>query len=172
MMSRHVLSKLRGLGMLRGLGANGGMMKQSTGIIERIAVRGEPWESAPVFSARWSRKMREDFGNTTVDDPPTGPLPEEHELEGYSDWSNWYDTHPDTPSIDVLYAMVLFFGPAYLIYLFSKWRGRKVFESPSFTLNCIPYDEQIDGPIAHYIAINRERKVEFQKRLLGIPDDE
>lgn len=93
-------------------------------------------------SAEWANKMRAASNITAPDEPPTSPLPEEHEIEGAGDFSNWVEPHNDVSLNQALIGMGSFFGFTLGLYFWSQ----RCTEEPKFTLKKQP-TLAVDMPI-------------------------
>ena len=107
-----------------------------------------------MHSAEWSNKIRARSKVYTVDDPPTAPLPEEHEIEGEADFCNYVEKHDDVSMNQVLGSLAIAFG---LMFGFYKIAPRGCPE-PEFTLKEYPGMEK-EIPIANEELLRREETV-------------
>ncbi|PXF49744.1 hypothetical protein BWQ96_00396 [Gracilariopsis chorda] len=88
-------------------------------------------------SPRWSRAVRAQSNIDTAQDPPTAPLPEQHELgEGVSDFSNWVEKHEDVSSAEAVGGFVFIMGVCYAIHQYAVNRTKS--SDPTFTRREFP----------------------------------
>lgn len=89
--------------------------------------------------ARWSERVREMSNIETVDDPPTAPLPEEHDLgDGFSDFSNFIDKYEEVSMRQAGVSLVLALGGLYGVYRLAKSANNE----PYFVPRTMPYIDQ------------------------------
>lgn len=95
----------------------------------------------PQFSHRWAEQVRSESNILTVDDPPTAPLPENHEAgDGIADFSNFVDKNEDVSTgqaVVGLGSMLLF---SYGIYKYATYSAKKA--PPLFTRREFPNVEK------------------------------
>ena len=93
--------------------------------------------STASVSARWSNIVRSESNIDTPEDPPTKPLPEQHEVgEGVSDFSNWVEKHEDVSSAQAFGGLAFILACMYGIYSYSTSQAAK--RTPRFTLREAP----------------------------------
>lgn len=86
--------------------------------------------------ARWSDLVRSGSKATAMDDPPTKPLPEVHEVEGEADFSNWVEPHRDTSLPQALTGLGFALGVCYALYWGSTTSAKN--STPAFTRRELP----------------------------------
>lgn len=107
------------------------------------------------FGSRWAEKVRSESNIITPDDPPTAPLPEEHEVgEGFSDFSNYVDKHEDVSTAQAVVGLGSALAFCYAIYWYSTYRASR--STPLFTKKKFPYVEQ-DMPTWENAAVVNEK---------------
>lgn len=96
---------------------------------------------AAVNSARWTEQTRRESGLTFVDDPPTAPLSEDHEIgAGVCDFANWFDKGEDVSTGQALGGLGFALGLSYCIYRTAVAQASA--KPGEFTLREIPFLER------------------------------
>jgi hypothetical protein len=109
------------------------MRRAQVAVDPRSARHASQWASA-----RWSNAVRAASKAVTMDDPPTQPLPETHELqEGECDFSNWLDRHDDVSMSQALTGLGFMLGVCYALYSGATAVARGT--PPAFTLRELPH---------------------------------
>ncbi|CAN8065491.1 unnamed protein product [Agarophyton chilense] len=94
--------------------------------------RGSTWASS-----RWAETIRAQSNIDTLEDPPTRPLPEQHELgEGVSDFSNWLEKHEDVSSAEAVGGFLGIMGLCFAIHQYATSRVKN--GQSTFTLREFP----------------------------------
>ena len=88
------------------------------------------------YPARWSEQVRVHAGVTTADDPPQSPLNEENEVEGVSDFSNYFDRHEDVSTVQAVGGLGFALGLCFVLWKASTSRAR----------NCTPVSTKREFP--------------------------
>lgn len=89
------------------------------------------------MSARWSEQVRLESNVVAVDDPPTAPLSEDHDIgDGVCDFANWFDKGEDISTAQAVFGLGSALGFCYTIY---KVAVRNAENKPAeFTLRELP----------------------------------
>eukprot|EP00173_Palmaria_palmata_P001470 Plantae.Rhodophyta-Palmaria_palmata.ctg18261.p1 GENE.Plantae.Rhodophyta-Palmaria_palmata.ctg18261~~Plantae.Rhodophyta-Palmaria_palmata.ctg18261.p1 ORF type:complete len:139 (+),score=16.18 Plantae.Rhodophyta-Palmaria_palmata.ctg18261:41-457(+) len=104
--------------------------------------------------ARRVRGVRRGSKATTMDDPPTKPLPEQHEVEGEADFSNWVEPHRDTSLTQALTGLGFALGVCYAIFSVSTSSARN--STPAFTRRELP---QVAADIPTFAFDNNDPRI-------------
>ncbi|KAA8499143.1 hypothetical protein FVE85_6728 [Porphyridium purpureum] len=129
----------------------------------------------PVMSLRWSARMRELSGVKTPTEPPTAPLPIEHEIDFSSDLSSPYDINlvETVSGYQVVGAFVLFFGSFYILHLYSKHTAMPRYLDPQFTFRETPYDyENSSSVYGDLWKAGMEDRVRKAEGLVGLTPEQ
>lgn len=88
-------------------------------------------------SPRYARAIRAESNIDTAQDPPTAPLPENHEAgDGISDFSNWLDKHEDVSTVQAVTGLAGMLSFCYATYRYSIYRAEN--SDPTFTRREFP----------------------------------
>lgn len=100
--------------------------------IARRHASGDAW-----MSARWVEQTRRESGLTFVDDPPTAPLSEDHEIgDAQCDFGNWFDKGEDVSTAQALGGLGAGLGFCFFIYKVATSQAEK--KPAAFTLREVP----------------------------------
>jgi hypothetical protein len=94
---------------------------------------------------RYARQIRAESNIQTVDEPPTAPLPEEHEVgPGESDFCNYLDDHSDSSNRQMVQGLGLATGLLALLAAVSVYRFRH--SERAYEPRTVPFwDKEIFG---------------------------
>jgi VanZ family protein len=109
--------------------------------ISRSLVTAMPSRAASEWaSARWSNLVRAQSKVTTIDDPPTAPLPEENEVEGKADFSNFLDKNADVSLNQAVFSLGAMLFGLYGAYRLATRKAKST--EPLFVTREFPTIEQ------------------------------
>lgn len=107
------------------------------------------------YSKRWVDIVRSESNIVTVDDPPTAPLSENHEVgDGVSDFSNWIEQHNDVSDVQALTGLGTILAFCAGVFYVSTTRANN--STPLFTLREFPYVENDFKTYAGASSIRKE----------------
>ncbi len=87
--------------------------------------------------ARWSEQTRRESGLVFVDDPPTAPLSENHEIgDSQCDFGNWFDKGEDVSTAQAVTGLGVALGFCFLIYRTATYQASK--KPANFTMRELP----------------------------------
>lgn len=96
---------------------------------------------AAVNSARWTEQTRRESGLVFVDDPPTAPLSEDHEIgAGKCDFANWFDKGEDVSTGQAVSGLAFALGLSYCVYRTAVAQANS--KKGEFTLREVPFLER------------------------------
>jgi len=91
------------------------------------------------YSAAWAEKVRMGSNISNAEEPPRGPLPEEHDLgEGVADFANWLDRYEDVSVVQAVVSVALAASGLVLVHRLAKGTVNE----PWFTPRELPHLEK------------------------------
>lgn len=120
----------------------------------RIQAASQSRHASQWAGARWSTVVRSASKVTTADDPPTAPLPEQHEVEGEADFSNWVEQHRDTSMTQALTGLGVALGLCYALFWGSTTSAKN--STPAFTRRELP---QVTDDIPTFAHDNNDPRI-------------
>lgn len=133
---------------------------------------GDPLEF-PEMSLRWSARVRETYNVKQPTEPPTAPLPIEHDIDGSCDFSSPFAPIETGSRFEVISAFVIFFGSFYLVHKYSEYAAVPRYLDPQFTYRETPYDYENSNTVYRDLwRLGMEDRLNKAEGLLGLTEEQ